>query len=46
VDTFLAEAERYAALGVTEIEVMPDGHPVRYAEALAERVLPRLATIG
>jgi hypothetical protein len=46
VDAFLAEAEQYAALGVSEIEVMPDRHPVEFAEQLAERVLPRLATVG
>jgi hypothetical protein len=31
---------------VTEIETMPDRHPVEYAEGLAEQVLPRLAEIG
>jgi hypothetical protein len=30
---------------VTEIEVMPDRHPVEFAEQIAERVLPRLADI-
>lgn len=45
VDGFLAAAERYAALGVTEVEVMPDRHPVEYAGAVAEQLLPRLNTI-
>jgi alkanesulfonate monooxygenase SsuD/methylene tetrahydromethanopterin reductase-like flavin-dependent oxidoreductase (luciferase family) len=45
VDGFLAAAERYAALGVTELEVMPDRHPVEFAEQVAERVLPRLANL-
>jgi F420-dependent oxidoreductase-like protein len=45
VDGFLATAERYAALGVTELEVMPDRHPVEFAEQVAERVLPRLANL-
>jgi F420-dependent oxidoreductase-like protein len=42
VDGFVAAAEAYAALGVTEIEVMPDRHPVEFAEQIAQRVLPRL----
>jgi len=46
VDGFVAGAGEYAALGVTEIETMPDRHPVEYAERLAEQVLPRLAGIG
>ena len=45
-DAFLADAEQFAALGVTEVHVMPDGHPVRYVEQLVERVLPRLSSIG
>jgi F420-dependent oxidoreductase-like protein len=43
VDGFLAAADRYAALGVTEIQVMPDRHPVEFVERIAERVLPSLA---
>jgi F420-dependent oxidoreductase-like protein len=46
VDAFVAAASEYAALGVTEIETMPDRHPVEFAEQLAERVLPRLADVG
>jgi F420-dependent oxidoreductase-like protein len=46
VDAFVAAAEAYAALGITEIEVMPDRHPVEFAEQFAERVLPRVAGIG
>jgi F420-dependent oxidoreductase-like protein len=46
VDAFIAAAGEYAALGVTELEAMPDRHPVQFAEQLAERVLPRLAEIG
>ncbi len=42
VDGFLAAAREYAALGVTELEVMPDRHPVEFAEQIAERVLPQL----
>jgi F420-dependent oxidoreductase-like protein len=46
VDSFVAAAGEYAALGVTEIATMPDRHPVEFAEQLAERVLPRLADVG
>jgi alkanesulfonate monooxygenase SsuD/methylene tetrahydromethanopterin reductase-like flavin-dependent oxidoreductase (luciferase family) len=46
VDGFLAAAAEYAALGVTELEVMPDRHPVEFTEQLAEKVLPRVAEIG
>jgi F420-dependent oxidoreductase-like protein len=42
VDGFLADAPAYAGLGVTEIQVMPDRHPVAFAEGLAKHVLPRL----
>jgi F420-dependent oxidoreductase-like protein len=42
VDGFLAAADEYAALGVTELEVMADRHPVEFATEIAERVLPRL----
>jgi len=46
VDAFIAAAGEYAALGVTEVEIMPDRHPVEFAEQLAERVLPRLTDVG
>jgi|SRR5882757_751012 len=46
VDAFLAAAEEYAKLGITELEVMPDRHPVEFTEQIGERVLPRLAAIG
>ena len=42
VDGFLATAAEYAALGVTELEVMPDRHPVEFATQIAEQVLPGL----
>jgi F420-dependent oxidoreductase-like protein len=45
VDGFLAAAREYAALGVTELEVMPDRHPVEFATQFAERVLPGLADL-
>jgi F420-dependent oxidoreductase-like protein len=46
VDGFVAAAGEYAKLGVTEIEVMPDRHPVEFAEQVGEQVLPRLAELG
>jgi F420-dependent oxidoreductase-like protein len=45
VDGFVAAAEAYAALGVTEIQVMPDRHPVEFAQQIAQQVLPRLADV-
>jgi F420-dependent oxidoreductase-like protein len=45
VDAFLAAAGEYAALGVTEMEVMADRHPVEFTEQVAELVLPRLAEL-
>ncbi len=46
VDTFVAEAAEYAALGVTEVQTMPDRHPVEFARQLAEqRVVQRLADL-
>ena len=46
VDGFVAAAGDYAAIGVNEIAVMPDRHPVEFTEQLAERILPRVAGIG
>jgi alkanesulfonate monooxygenase SsuD/methylene tetrahydromethanopterin reductase-like flavin-dependent oxidoreductase (luciferase family) len=46
VDAFVAEVGEYAALGVTEVQVMPDRHPVEYAEQFAERVVPKLTALG
>ncbi|MEH1127598.1 LLM class F420-dependent oxidoreductase [Micromonospora sp. CPCC 206061] len=46
VDGFLTDAAGFAKLGVTELQFMPDRHPVEFTEQLAERILPRLADIG
>ena len=46
VDAFVAEVEEYAKLGVTEVMVMPDRHPVEFVSQLAERVVPRVLPIG
>ena len=45
-DAFLADLEGLAALGVTEVQVMPDRHPVEFVEQLAMHILPAAATIG
>ena len=45
VDAFVAAAAEYAALGIGEMEVMPDRHPVEFAEQIAEKVLPSLADL-
>jgi F420-dependent oxidoreductase-like protein len=42
IDGFVSSVRDYAALGVTEIQLMPDRNPVEYTEMVAERVLPRL----
>jgi hypothetical protein len=42
----LAEVAEYAALGATEVQIMPDRHPVEFAEQVAERVLTRLSALG
>jgi F420-dependent oxidoreductase-like protein len=46
VDAFIAAARAYAALGVAEVQTMPDRHPVEFAEQLAERILPKLADVS
>ncbi|WFE65415.1 LLM class F420-dependent oxidoreductase [Micromonospora sp. WMMD714] len=45
VDGFLAEVAEYAALGVSEVQVTPDRHPVEFTRRVATEVLPKLATI-
>lgn len=42
VDAFLASVDAYAKLGVSEVQVIPDRHPVQFAEQLAELVQPKL----
>jgi len=45
-DAFLSEMERYAAIGIDHVQVVPrTGDPVEFAARLGERVIPRLATI-
>lgn len=45
-DAFLAEMERYAAIGINHVQVRaPASDPVGFAAQLGERVIPRLAEI-
>ncbi|MFJ8687805.1 LLM class F420-dependent oxidoreductase [Micromonospora wenchangensis] len=46
VDAFLADVAGYAALGVTEVQVIPDRHPVEFTHRIADEVLPKLTAIG
>lgn len=46
VDAFVADVADYAALGASEVQTMPDRHPVKFVEQLAEQVLPRLSALG
>lgn len=45
VEAFVADAAEYAALGVNEVQTMPDRHPVEFAEQLAEKVAPRVSEL-
>ena len=46
IEGTLSDAEQYAGVGVTEVQTMPDRGPVEFASEIAEKVLPRLASIG
>ncbi|MEY9875141.1 F420-dependent oxidoreductase-like protein [Streptacidiphilus sp. MAP12-33] len=43
---FLAQAEQYARLGVTELQVMPDRDPVEFARRVGQDLVPQLSQIG
>ena len=43
-DEFVADAQRYAALGVSQLDLMPDRDPVEYTERVGEFV-PQLADL-
>jgi F420-dependent oxidoreductase-like protein len=46
-DGFVAAMEQYAALGISQVQVVPSTpDPVGYVERLAETVLPRLKQLG
>jgi F420-dependent oxidoreductase-like protein len=42
----LRAVEALSAMGVVEVEVMPDRHPVEYVTDVVEKVVPGLASIG
>ncbi len=44
-ESFLDHVGVLADLGVTEIQVMPTGHPVAFVEEFAERILPAAADL-
>ncbi len=44
-NTFLTEAETYARLGVAEIQILPDRHPVEFTEQVLSQLAPRIATL-
>ncbi|WP_040805347.1 LLM class F420-dependent oxidoreductase [Nocardia concava] len=44
-DEVVRTAEELAALGITQLDFMPDGDPVAYTTDFAERLLPRLTSI-
>jgi hypothetical protein len=49
LDGFLRTAERYAALGIDLIDIMPptdDTDPVAFASRLGEHVIPRVAQLS
>ncbi|MEY9846630.1 LLM class F420-dependent oxidoreductase [Streptacidiphilus sp. MAP5-3] len=45
-DAFLAEAEAYARLGISEIQLTPDRDPVTFTEQVGQTLLPRVAALG
>lgn len=45
VEGFMAEADAYARLGVAEIQVLPDRHPVKFTEQILGQVAPRLSIL-
>ncbi|MGB7213522.1 MAG: LLM class F420-dependent oxidoreductase [Gammaproteobacteria bacterium] len=45
VDAFRADVEQYVALGVSEVQVLPDRHPVTFVREFAERVMPHVANL-
>ncbi|MFI6727602.1 LLM class F420-dependent oxidoreductase [Streptomyces atratus] len=45
-DAFLADAEAYASLGISEIQVLPDRHPVSFTHQVAEHIAPGIAAMG
>jgi F420-dependent oxidoreductase-like protein len=46
IDAALAQIEQFAALGISEVQVMPAGNPVEFTTEIAEKFLPRLNSIS
>lgn len=46
LDGFLSQMEAYAALGITQVDLMPGKEPVAYTTGVCEQVVPRLASIS
>ncbi|MGH4023593.1 MAG: LLM class F420-dependent oxidoreductase [Pseudonocardiaceae bacterium] len=46
IDGFVSDVAEYAAQGVTEVQIVPDRHPVEFAEQIVEQVLPKLSALG
>ena len=46
VDSFIADMERYAAIGIVEVQLMPTGDPVEFIEKVGEAVVPALRSLG
>jgi len=42
VDAFLSDAQEYQKLGVSELHLMPDRHPVEFVQQVADQVVPRI----
>jgi hypothetical protein len=45
-DAFLGQMAEYAKLGVTQVDLMPVGDPVSYAERVGAELVPALRDIG
>ncbi len=46
LDGFFAAMERFAALGIGTVDLIPAGDPAAFASQVGERVVPALAEIG
>ena len=42
VEAFLSDAQEYQKLGVSELHLMPDRHPVEFVQQVADQVVPRI----
>jgi F420-dependent oxidoreductase-like protein len=45
-DDFLAQMDEYAKLGIGQVDLMPLGDPVSYAERVSSELVPALRAIG